>query len=113
MMAETERRRHRRFGLALPVEVRVNTAAALQVRSCTKDVSSTGIYFTVAEKIDLGSELECLLTISAGLPEDAIRVRCRGKVVRVEKPDAERRISVAASIEEYEFLRPAAAAPAA
>lgn len=106
MATGAERRRHRRFDLSLPVKVRVKTQVAAQVTTSTKDISARGIYFTISEDLDIGSELECVLTLPPELCQgNTIQVRCRGKIVRVERPDTDNNIGVAATIEDYEFIK--------
>ena len=106
MATEADRRRHRRFDLSFPVQVRVKTQATPQVQTSTKDISARGIYFTMSQDCELGSELECVVTLPPEFCQGhTVQVRCRGKVVRVERPDAKNRIGVAATIEDYEFVK--------
>ena len=107
MATGADRRKHRRFDLSLPVKVRLKTQAASQIQTSTKDISAHGIYyFTLSEKFELGSELECVVLLPPELCQgNNIEVRCRGKIVRVERPDAENKIGVAATIEDYEFVK--------
>src|SRR5262249_26240983 len=108
LSAASERRARRRFDLSFPIQVRLRTDASGEVATSTRDISSNGLYFTMSETAELGSELECVLT----LPNQSgqligVKVYCRGRIVRVERPDVENRIGVAATIEEYEFIKPA------
>ncbi len=97
---------HRRFDLSFPIHVRVKEEAAPQIQTSTKDISARGIYFTMSEHCELGSELECVVTLPPEFCQgNTVQVRCRGKIVRVERPDAQNKIGVAATIEEYEFLK--------
>ena len=71
----------------------------------TRNLSSTGVYFVVAEAVELGSLLEFVIT----LPEEIsmagpVRLVCKGKVTRVEQQE-ESLVGVAATIERYEFMR--------
>ena len=119
MTTGLERRRHPRFAVALPLVVRLVSAAGSEAaapeaaaatggsnhETLSRDISTSGIYFSLAEPCQLGSALECLLT----LPADShfgksAQIRFRGKVVRVEKPAAGR-VGVAAVIENYVFSR--------
>lgn len=103
-MLGTEKRRHRRFDLSLPVAVRMETAS--EIKTATKDISARGIYFTMDEGYQLGSQLECVVTLPPELCQgNMIQVRCRGKIVRVEPPDAQKKVGIAASIEDYEFVK--------
>lgn len=115
MTTGLDKRRHPRFGVALPLLVRLAGAGAdaavpgkadeSEHETFSRDISTSGVYFSLAEPCELGSELECVLT----LPPDSqfgksAQIRFRGKVVRVEKPEAGR-IGVAAVIENYVFNR--------
>jgi len=70
----------------------------------TRDVSARGICFYVDSAIAAGSPIEFTLTLPPEITlTESIRVRCKGKVVRVDD-DKEGRVAVAAVIDEYEFL---------
>ena len=71
----------------------------------TRDISARGIYFNVSANFELGSELQCEVTLPPELCQgNSIQVKCRGRVVRVERHD-EDTIGVAATIEDYEFIK--------
>jgi c-di-GMP-binding flagellar brake protein YcgR len=102
----SERRTLRRLALALPIRIRVKARKTEEIESVTRDISAGGVYFTLSQTFDLGSELECQITLPPETPgQSAVQLRCRGKIVRVERPDEQHRIGVAASIEEYELTR--------
>lgn len=104
-----ERRGTRRFEMRLPLVVRTAVAnGPLEAASETEDVSSHGLYFTVEKNLAPGSAVEVLLTLPREITmSEPVRVRCQGRVVRVEtKPQRESRtVGVAAVIDRYEFLR--------
>jgi hypothetical protein len=93
-----EQRKSRRFELKLPVEV-VKAGSRRTSRSGeTRNLSSAGVLFTAEVPMELGASLEYLITLSGnGLPP--VRVRCVGKVVRLERD------AVAATLERYTFIR--------
>lgn len=105
MPTGAEQRKHRRFNLTLPVQVRVQAEAAPQVSAATRDISSGGIYLMMPQNLEPGSELDFEVTLpgelSGGKP---IRLRCRGKVVRVNRQEEAGKVGVAATIERYEFV---------
>ena len=106
-MAETERDRRatRRFALRLPVSVSYTEDVVQEKTAQTRDVSARGICFFVDSAIAAGSAIEFTLTLPPEITlTESIKVRCKGKVVRVDKGDAEGRVAVAAVIDEYEFL---------
>ena len=108
MMANAaERRKYRRYDLAIEVQVKPRKRVTSPVRTVTRDISARGIYFDFSEKMEPGSELEFELNLPPELAAGkTVRIRCRGKIVRVESPSKDGAVRVAATIENYEFLRP-------
>ena len=101
-----ERRRHHRFGLAIPVQVQPGKGAAPSISTITRDISATGIYFDFAGGIEQGSEMNFELVLPSQMTHgEPVHIRCHGKIVRVERPDAEGKIGVAATIESFDFVR--------
>ncbi len=99
--AEPEKRATRRFALRLPVAVTHDGAEEKNAQ--TRDVSARGICFYVDSAISPGSLIEFTLTLPPEITlTESIRVRCKGKVVRVD--DGDGKVAVAAVIDEYEFL---------
>jgi len=107
-MAETtqeNKRATRRFALKLPVSVSYTQDGTQEKSAQTRDVSARGICFYVDAAIAAGSTIEFTLTLPPEITlTESIRVRCKGKVVRVDEGDPEGRVAVAAVIDEYEFL---------
>ena len=78
--------------------------AALEGR--TRNLSSKGAYFVVSGGIESGAAIEFLVTLQQGLaPAGHVRLRCRGRVLRLEKLAGKSRLGVAATIDRYEFVR--------
>ena len=103
--AEENKRATRRFALRLPVSVSYTDDGAREKSAQTRDVSARGICFFVDSAITAGSAIEFTLTLPPEITlTESIRVRCKGKVVRVEEGDSAGRVAVAAVIDEYEFL---------
>ena len=101
-----EKRIHRRFDLALPVQVRVQAKAAEVLETATKDISARGIYFQLHGDFELGTTLECEITLPPELCQgNSMHVKVRGRIVRVERRQEDGTIGVAASIENYEFSK--------
>ncbi len=109
-MSETfvrEQRKFRRFELKLPVEVIRAGAHRLSRPGETRNLSSGGVLFTVQSQMELGQQIEYYITLptSPGAAED-VRLRCKGKVVRLERSNGDPSpTSVAATLERYEFIR--------
>ena len=98
-----DKRATRRFALRLPVTVRYGENEQEQAAQ-TRDVSALGICFYVDSAITAGSPIDFTLTLPPEITlTESIRVRCKGRVVRVEGGTASK-MAVAAVIDEYEFL---------
>lgn len=109
-MKASDKRRARRFPMTLPVAVRLEEIAGHDNKTVqTRNVSSSGVYFEFASPIEIGTPLEFVLTLPEQITKgSAVRIRCVGKVVRVDENRSEAdTLGVAATIERYEFLREA------
>ncbi len=107
----SEQRKNLRFELKLPIElVKAGGAENPQVGE-TRNLSSGGVLFTSDGKLQKGDPIEYLVTLPAKGTEAGVRLRCMGKVVRVDERDApetgvaRRPFSIAATLERHEFLR--------
>src|SRR5437868_12553798 len=99
-----ERRTMRRFDMRLPAIVHVE--AANEFHTETQNVSARGVFFYVDRTLSPGTKLEVTLTFPPHVTlTDAVRVRFKASVIRVESPLPSARIGVAALIEDYEFVR--------
>ncbi len=106
-MAESqqEKRATRRFALRLPVSVTYSENGTQETGAQTRDVSARGICFFVDSAIAAGSAIEFTLTLPPEITlTESIRVRCKGKVVRIDGGAGDGKVAVAAVIDEYEFL---------
>jgi c-di-GMP-binding flagellar brake protein YcgR len=105
----TERRTARRYDLSLPVIIRVPVKdAAANKSGKTRDISTRGVYFTMDERVEEGSELDITLTLPPEITQGTeVFVRAQGRVVRIEKRPGEDdfRLGVAALIERYDIIR--------
>lgn len=100
-----DQRATRRFPLKLPVSVKSPIGSG-ETSAQTRDVSARGVcFFLDSPQLEKGSNIEFTLTLPPEITmTESIRVRCRGRVVRVESPGMDGRSAVAAQIEKYEFL---------
>ncbi|HXW90624.1 MAG TPA: PilZ domain-containing protein [Terriglobales bacterium] len=107
-MAETtqeNKRATRRFALRLPVSVSYSEDGDQEKAAQTRDVSARGICFYLDSAIATGSPIEFTLTLPPEITlTESIRVKCKGRVVRVEHAALAGKAAVAAVIDEYEFL---------
>lgn len=100
-----EQRGTRRFALRLPLSVHGSAHPTTQPVAHTKDVSARGVFFYLDTPVGEGSKLDFTLTLPPEITlTDSIRVRCKGKVIRVEPNQPNGKVGIAAVIEEYEFL---------
>ena len=94
----------RRFDMRLPAIVRMESATEFHTE--TQNVSARGVFFYVDHPISSGTKLEVTLTFPPHITlTDAVRVRFKASVIRVDSPLPSARIGVAALIEDYEFVR--------
>ena len=101
---DKDKRATRRFALRLPVTVRYGDSEEEQAAQ-TRDVSARGICFYMDDPLTAGSDIEFTLTLPPEITlTESIRVRCKGKVVRVDDGSTDAKVPVAAVIDEYEFL---------
>ncbi len=99
-----EQRATRRFPLKLPVSVKSPIGG--DAAAHTRDVSARGVCFYLdSPHLEKGASIEFTLTLPPEITmTESIRVRCRGRVVRVEAAGPDGKSAVAAQIEKYEFL---------
>jgi hypothetical protein len=72
----------------------------------TRDISSGGVCFLSPIEIEVGGRIEYLITLSGSTPP--VRIRCLGKVLRSNQPEApshKREFEVAVTMERYQFVR--------
>jgi hypothetical protein len=105
-----ERRGAQRFDFHLAVAVR-QCGTGIEAHGYTQDLSGRGaLLFTDAE-IPQGEVVELTLVMPSEITlTESMRVRCRGKVVRVIAPTVGNHCGLAVQIAGYEFLPDAASA---
>lgn len=102
---QPEKRSVRRFALNLPVKLKNGSSAGEELLGQTRDVSSRGAFVHIESPLAEGALVEFMMTLPAEITlADPIRVRCHGKVLRVENGASDPGIAVA--IEKYDFLGP-------
>ena len=105
----TERRIARRYELSLPVVVRSPIERQPDARNGqTRDISTRGVYFLIAEDMAPGTELDFTLTLPAEITRGTeVFIRAHGRVVRVERKaeDGTEKLGIAAVIEKYDIIR--------
>src|SRR5260221_10613485 len=92
--SEPEKRATRRFALRLPVAVTYAQNGEQEKTAQTRDVSARGICFYVDSAIAAGSSIEFTLVLPPEITlTESIRVRCKGKVVRVDNGGPEDKVA--------------------
>ncbi len=100
---QPEKRSTRRFSLELPITVTYANNGRTEFAGQTRDVSSRGVFIYVNTELSAGAVLEFIMTLPREITlADPIRVRCHGRVLRVESKGGQQGIAV--SIERYVFL---------
>ena len=103
-----EQRRTRRFQLQLPLSITRSGAERVPFTGYTKNISSSGVLFTVEKEPDLGGPIEYIINLTHEGAQ-SVSLRCMGKVLRADPvTPAEERLGsfqVAATLERYEFVR--------
>src|SRR5713226_5145237 len=88
-----ERRIGQRFAFNLPVSLR-DVATSAEGLGFTQDLSSRGAFLFTDMALREGAEVELTLKMPSEITlGQNMRVRCRGHVLRIEKPAELRRIS--------------------
>ena len=89
--------------MRLPVSVKVSNGGLYEEVCVTRDVSSRGIFFYSDSPMRAGADIEYVLTLPREiLLMEPVRIRYRGKVVRVEQ-DAPSQYGVAATVHRFEY----------
>lgn len=112
-----ERRVGQRFHYLLPVSIRqCSASSSVESAGFTQDLSSRGVFFFTDAALTEGAEVELTLRMPSEITlGESMRVRCRGRILRVVKPvasahdsspsvRAETKIGVAVRLEGYEYL---------
>jgi hypothetical protein len=101
-----DRRVMRRFDMRLPATVRIAGQGLRDLSTETQNVSARGVFFYLDRPLAEGARVEVTMTFPPHVTQtEQVRVRFTARVVRVETSPSFSGIGVAATIEEYEFLR--------
>jgi PilZ domain-containing protein len=88
--------------MQLPLQiVQVGTERINRIEE-TRDISSGGVCFLSSKEVEVGGRIEYLITLSGSNPP--VRIRCLGKVLRIQKPDETTPYEVAVTMERYQFV---------
>src|ERR1700683_1182489 len=103
-----ERRIGQRFAFNLPVSLR-DVATSVEGLGFTQDLSSRGAFFITDMALAEGAEIELTLRMPSEITlGENMRVRCRGRVLRVvkrlENKADDSKIGVAVCLSGYDYL---------
>ena len=100
---QPEKRTTRRFSLDLPISVKFLNNGKRELTGHTRDVSSRGVFIYLDADIAADAPIEFVMTLPPEITlADPIRVRCEGKILRVDKGSQGQGVAVA--IEKYDFV---------
>ncbi len=101
---QPERRTEQRFPLRLPIVVKSFEGGLKEETSQTKDVSARGAFFFLENPLAEGTRIEMTLTLPSEITlTESIKVRCKGRVVRVLQATPGGKVGIAVAIEQYDF----------
>ena len=101
-----EQRRTQRYRLQLPLQIVQVGDQRVNRTEKTRDISSGGVCFLTPTDVEVGGRIEYLITLSGSNPP--VRIRCLGKVLRSQQPQAAAGVpqfEVAVTMERYQFVR--------
>lgn len=106
-----ERRAGQRFDLHLPVSVKL-VGSTHEACGFTQDLSARGSFFYTDYPLGAGESVELTLVMPSQITlGDNMRVRCRGRVLRVLQPSIGTKLGIAVHFVGYEYLTDAVALP--
>jgi PilZ domain len=85
--AVPDRRQAQRIVVRLPVELENG-------KGITRDVSAGGVFFLTDLSFSIGEPINFRLVLERADPVGPLRVRCQGRVVRLERCDSARGVAV-------------------
>jgi hypothetical protein len=98
-----EKRSTRRFTFDLPISVKFLDNGKRELAGHTRNVSSRGVFMYLDTQVKAGDPIEFVMTLPPEITlSNPIRVRCTGRVLRVDKSGQEQ--GVAAAIDKYDFV---------
>jgi hypothetical protein len=75
------------------------------VRAYTRDVSSRGVSFSSPAPLPAGAKLQFVMTLPSEITLSVpMRVQCAAHVIRTQEQDGRSDVTIAAIIDQYEFL---------
>jgi hypothetical protein len=100
--AATDRRKHPRLALRLPVAL-TRAGEIRAVETVTEDLSAGGFSFVVRERFEPGERLECTLLMDGAAGRERVRWQCRSVVVWVQAAISGPEYRTGCRIDDYTF----------
>jgi len=94
MQGFDEKRKTMRFHMNLPIELKNG-------KGVTRDVSTQGVFFETDQLLSVDETVEFTIAMLYAVVDSSVRLRCQGKVLRVEP--APNGIGVAAALTSHSF----------
>ena len=100
-----ERRSRQRFQFQIPVTLRVDCSDG-EEPAFTQDLSVRGAFLYADCSVAVGATVELTLRMPSEITlAESMRLRCRGRVLRIVRPDAARnKVGLAVELYAYEYL---------
>jgi hypothetical protein len=90
------------YPVAVKLDFLVGEKPATVTATVTTDISSTGVSFEFDSPMEVGSDLELVLTLAeATVGGEPVLLNCRGKVVRVDRISGNDKFGIAVRIEKW------------
>jgi hypothetical protein len=94
----------RRFPMRLPAIVRFGDSNEFQTE--TQNVSARGVFLYLDHAVEAGAKIDITLTFPPHVTQtEAVQIRFKARVIRVEDALPSAPVGTAVMIEDYEFLK--------
>ena len=112
-IARSDRRLSCRYGLKIPLRLRIWKASVPEQSAESLNLSQNGVYFATSSPIREGETVEILLSMPETISsEPTAEWRCTGHVVRVDRVDSSRgNVGIGVQFDCYEVARAAPGVP--
>jgi len=103
-IGQLERRAAQRFPFHIPVAIKL-ADSELEMCGFTQDISARGAFLYTDSRLVEGANVELTLDMPSEITlAETMRVRCKGKILRVVSSTAGEKLGVAVYLEGYEYL---------
>jgi hypothetical protein len=111
-MVQGLQRQRTRFPLSLPVRIWPRGGRRKESKpgkrsaenTFTENISSDGCFFPLSQKLPVGSQLDIEIDIPLTSKPRQVKLRCTGRIVRIERGEPSGKVGVGCRIERYKML---------